>query len=98
MIVNITRDAVRLDESDDMKRLHATADRSVDIDRTLRSHDAGAADTKHALISIRWIRDEAGELSESADWDIRFESMLSYARSKGWVIERQFLQAHIERT
>ena len=50
----------------------------------------------HALITIDAVRRmAAGRVGD--DWDARFDAMLDYARTKGWIDDTDnAIQAHVE--
>jgi hypothetical protein len=61
----------------------------ADLDPALRAASAGhGADDGDAWISIDWVRSEAGAAAPGSlgtDWPVRFDAMVDYARSKGWL-------------
>ncbi|VTU46476.1 hypothetical protein SRS16P3_00188 (plasmid) [Variovorax sp. SRS16] len=51
---------------------------------------------QHVWVDESWLRRELARASPVPDWEQKYESMLAYARSKGWVRERPLaIRAHI---
>jgi hypothetical protein len=96
MIIVVTKDSVTMQDPTDFARFHVSA---PGLD-TATTHDllAGAGVGRMtdgpALIEIAAIRRLA---AGDADWDRGFETMLTYARTKGWLsADSNALQAHVE--
>lgn len=93
------RPVVTLEEPDDCTRFHLAVVGGRDIGRVfgaLVDAAAGRLEGDHALITIdavrRMARDRVGD-----DWDARFDAMLDYARTKGWIDDTgNAIQAHVE--
>jgi len=93
------RPAVSLEEPDDCTRFHLAVVGGRDIGRVfgaLVDAAAGRLEGDHALITIDSVRRmAAGRVGD--DWDARFDAMLDYARTKGWIDEtNNAIQAHVE--
>jgi len=55
-------------------------------------------DESHVWVSINWILENIKE-EVNDDWNMEFNKMIAYAKTKGWVNEKEtHLQAHIEPT
>ena len=90
---------VTLEEPDDCTRFHLAVAGGPDLARVfgaLVDAAAGRLEADHALVTIDAVRRMArGRVGD--DWDSRFDGMLGYARSKGWIDETgNAIQAHIE--
>jgi hypothetical protein len=99
--IDITPDrpAVTLEEPDDCTRFHLAVVGGRDVGRVfgaLVDAAAGRLEGDHALITIDSVRRmAAGRVAD--DWAGRFDAMLDYARTKGWVDEtNNAIQAHVE--
>lgn len=58
----------------------------------------GASDGKSASLEVSSVRAMAEALGVDAAWHVRFEQMIEYARSRGWLSEDESrLTAHVER-
>jgi hypothetical protein len=93
------RPVVSLEEPDDCTRFHLAVVGGRDIGRVfgaLVDAAAGRLEDDHALITIDAVRRmAAGRVAD--DWDVRFDAMLDYARTKGWIDEtNNAIQAHVE--
>ena len=93
------RPVVTLEEPDDCTRFHLTVAGGPDLARVfgaLVDAAAGRLAGDHALITIDAVRRmAAGRVGD--DWDTRFDGMLAYARSKGWIDDTgHAIQAHVE--
>jgi hypothetical protein len=65
------------------------------VAEVLQAHEIGRLDVDDAFIAPSAVkRLAAGRVTE--DWSLRFDSMLDYARIKGWLDERGWIQAHCE--
>ena len=93
------RPVVTLEEPDDCTRFHLTVAGGQDLARVfgaLVDAAAGRLESDHAYITIDAVRRLAGGRVPD-DWDERFEAMLGYASSKGWMDDTgNMIQAHIE--
>lgn len=90
---------VTLEEPDDCTRFHLAVVGGDDLARVfgaLVDAAAGRLEGDHAWITIDAIRRmAAGRVGD--DWDARFDGMLAYARTKGWVDDTgNLIRAHIE--
>ena len=93
------RPVVTLEEPDDCTRFHLAVVGGRDIGRVfgaLVDAAAGRLDGDHALITIDAVRRMAGG-RVGDDWDERFDAMLAFARTKGWIDDtNNAIQAHVE--
>ena len=97
--VNAQPPIVTLEEPDDCTRFHLAVVGGTDLARVfgaLVDAAAGRLEGGHALITIDSVRRmAAGRVAD--DWGDRFDGMLGYARTKGWIDETgSSIQAHIE--
>ena len=103
MIIQVDDKHVRLLEADVMTDFRVRADVDggvVDLDLVLGASQAGRCDADHAWISVGWIRAEAtqGSGENAADWASKFERMLEYAGTHGWLSDDgQQVRGHIDR-
>lgn len=93
------RPVVTLEEPDDCTRFHLEVVGGADFGRVfgaLVDAAAGRLEGDHALITVDAVRRmAAGRVGD--DWDARFDGMLDYARTKGWIDDTgHAIQAHIE--
>ena len=94
--------SLTLEEPDDVSRFHLEAAGVTPEQAAAALTDASAGRLDPDEPDDAWIdpdairRMAADRVGE--DWDERFEGMLGYARSKGWVGEDGFIQAHCEWT
>jgi hypothetical protein len=90
---------VSLEEPDDTKRFHVEVIGGTDVGRlfgALVDAAAGRLDGDDAWIALDAVRRmAAGQVGP--DWDERFDAMLEYARTKGWLDEAAHtVRAHVE--
>ena len=93
------RPVVTLEEPDDCTQFPLAVVGGRDLARVfgaLVDAAAGRLEGDHALITIDAVRRlAAGRVAD--DWDTRFEAMLGYARTKGWIDDTgNAIQAHVE--
>ena len=93
------RPVVSLEEPDDCTRFHLTVAGGKDVGRVfgaLVDAAAGRLEGDHALITIDAVRRmAAGRVAD--DWPERFDAMLDYARTKGWIDDTgNAIQAHVD--
>jgi hypothetical protein len=92
---------VRLLDPDDCTRFSAGLTPGTtldDVDQALAGAGAGRRTDENLWISVAWLQDAAGDQDAdvSADWPDRFDAMLAYADSKGWLDHASdALRAHI---
>jgi hypothetical protein len=102
MIVAITREHCRVEDADDCARLHVTAEELDDDEAgaALQRADLGrAGDAAHVWLTIDSLRTAAREAASIPDWDDRFDAMIAYARSKGWLDAcGERVTAHVQRS
>ena len=93
------RPVVSLEEPDDCTRFHLAVVGGRDLGRVfgaLVDAAAGRLEDDHALITIDAVRRMAAGRVED-DWPARFDAMLEYARTKGWIDDTgNAIQAHVE--
>ncbi len=102
MYLAIATDGVTLHQPERTNDLYASYSErlmSERISALLAEHDAGELlpDGAHVMIPVATLRRlAAGRVPDG--WDADFESMLAYARSKGWLNEDgTAVRAHLER-
>ncbi|MCU0270817.1 MAG: hypothetical protein MUF83_19535 [Acidimicrobiales bacterium] len=97
--VDTTAKTMALVEPDDTDEFHLEVPGSTDlelIDETVASQGAGRLVGGDAWISIVWLRAHA-EGNVGDDWPMRFQKMLDYAGSKGWLNDdRTYVRGHIK--
>ncbi|GAB2734236.1 hypothetical protein [Amycolatopsis magusensis] len=92
-----------LADPDDCTRFHVEVSADLAGDRLrglLAEHDLGKLDEDgdHLFVATGALRALAGD-RVGDDWATRFDGMLSYAASKGWLDQSgTHVRAHIERT
>ena len=99
MIVLINADhTVVLNSAEDTKALKIVTSGHMSL-RQLTDALRGIADVsslQYAWIDCKWLRENSG-LLKNDDWVCAFEEMREFARSKGWVRDRdEAIRAHIE--
>jgi hypothetical protein len=90
--------AVELDDADNCNAFHLEA-RGVDaagVAAALASTGAGRLAGDDAFIQRATIERLAGNAAVSEDWSERYQAMLAYAGTKGWLDDAGAIQAHIE--
>lgn len=90
---------VTLVEAEDTTAFHVEVRGDAEVAAALQDADAGtlAEDGEHAHIGIGWVRRHA--VGVGPDWNQRFDAMLDYARTKGWIEEgTSSIVAHLERS
>ena len=102
MYVRIMRDRggrlkLTLEEPDDCSRFHLRAEGigPTDAEEALARDQIGSLAGDDAFISQDVLR-KLAKGRTGPKWDERFEAMVGYARSKGWVSESGHLQAHCD--
>ena len=107
MFIKISADgpvdrSLTLEEPDDCTRFHleghdVSPEQAADVLTDARAGRLDPEDPADAWIEPEAVRRMAdGRVGD--DWDERFEGMVGYARSKGWVAEDGAIQAHCEWT
>lgn len=62
-----------------------------------RFHAEGESDEDYICVPSEWLREQAaGRVGH--DWDERFLAMIEFAKSKGWVDDKNRVRAHVERS
>ena len=102
MFVRIARDKrgklrLTLEEPDDCTRFHLRAEGigPADAEEALARDSIGSLAGDDAFVSPDVLRRLAAGRTGSK-WDERFDAMVAYARSKGWVSETGEIQAHCD--
>jgi hypothetical protein len=96
MIVMVQRDGrCALEAADDTNSFSVQA-ADGDLDELLRSHSWGRFDGTAAWISVEALRKAAaGHVPD--DWPARFDAMLTFAESKGWLSDDgSAVRGHVE--
>jgi hypothetical protein len=92
------RPAVALAEPDDCTRFDVTVSGTGDdgdLDRALVEAGVGRTDDHEALVTVAAVRRlAAGSVGD--DWEGRLQSMLDYARGRGWLADDgESIRAHV---
>ena len=98
MIIVIAAGAVSLEDADNCNAFHLEA-RGVDaagVAAALADADAGRVDGDDAYIAPAAVERMATAVQVGADWNDRYQGMLAYAATKGWLDGSGAIQAHIE--
>ena len=89
MIIDITDTAVTLTDPDDCGRFHVRVSPALPVaalDAVLASAGAGQRfGNDQVAVNISWLRTSARDVA--ADWADRFEKMLAFAGTKGWLTD-----------
>lgn len=89
MIIDITDTAVTLTDPDDCGRFHVRVPPAVPVetlDAVLASAGAGQrSGADQVAVNIGWLRTSAHDVAP--DWADRFEKMLTFAGTKGWLTD-----------
>ena len=92
--------SLTLEEPDDCTRFHLEADGVTPEQAAEALTDASAGRLDPDAPDDAWIDPDAvrrmAEGRVGDDWEDRFEGMLGFAASKGWIAEDGFIQAHCE--
>lgn len=100
MIVEVLGpDDVRVVDVDDLRRLHLALGvvEPAEADAALRAAGLGRLDGEAGLLDVVALRAAAQPHSQDPDWADRWESMLAFARGRGWVAdEGRSLEVHVE--
>ncbi|SFL89137.1 hypothetical protein [Geodermatophilus ruber] len=94
------RPEVRVVDVDDLTRLHLALGAVTDgeADRVLREAGLGRVqDAETGILDVAALRSAAAAQASTEDWDRRWDGMLEYAGSKGWLVDDGAgLQVHVE--
>lgn len=82
--IDTDRNTVSLTDIDDLKHLSAEVSGEGDIDQALGTFGAIDDDGAHLWISVDALR-KAAMPAHDTDWSGRFDAMIGYADSKGWI-------------
>lgn len=99
MMIVLSSDSVSIVDSDDCTRLHvATTLAPGDVDSALRTSGTGRlGDDGTAHLDLRILHSRARAVASADDWSHRWQTMVEYASSKGWVTPGgDEVKAHIE--
>jgi hypothetical protein len=93
MIVRVSEGSWDLVEVEDLRRLH------VEVADGTAAEVAGRVDgADHVWLDVAALRAAGQAKAGDPGWAERFDSMIDYARSKGWLDEAgTAVRAHIER-
>jgi hypothetical protein len=96
MIIELSNDGVpRLTDVERLDRLHAISDdpRAAQYDELCQPGD----DDDHVWIDVARLRDAGLAASDAPDFGDRFDAMIAYAATKGWLDESGTrVRAHIQ--
>ena len=100
VVVNATG-RVDIEEADLLTRLYVEIRKTVEgsaveLHGALGTLGSLSADGSFAWLDPSALREAARSCGVSEDWDDRYEAMLTYATSKGWVDDAGRIRAHIE--
>ena len=102
MIVVVTPHDCRVEDADDLGRLHVTADGLDDAqaDAALqRAHLGRTGEGGQVSLAVESLRAAARPRASIPDWDSHFDAMIDFARSKGWLdTSGEHVAAHIDRS
>jgi hypothetical protein len=96
--VQVTPSEVTLEDPSNLKQFHVSVrGGAVDVGAALVSSGFGRMDGNDAMISVQAVRRAAaGRVAD--EWATSFESMLDFARTKGWMSDDgRSIRAHVER-
>jgi hypothetical protein len=97
MIVSVGSDGTNILEGDDLQRLSVQRRDDSPLDGLLAGLGRVDPDDAHAWLTIEALRAAVDPGEKTPGWDSRFEAMVDYAASKGWVDPGPgSLRAHIE--
>lgn len=98
MILNVTAQALSLEDPQDLKSYKVLLNGSATTGGTLiDAHpELRRVDPQHVAIGYETLARLAGALVSDRDWLSNFEGMLEYATSRGWVTEAGEIVGHIE--
>ena len=102
MIIVITHDHSYIESADDCTRLHVTAATLDDAAAGAALQSAGLGrqgEPAHVWLAVDALRTTARAAASIPDWDNRFDAMIAFARSRGWLdASGEHVAAHIERS
>lgn len=89
MIIDITDAAVTLTDPDDCGRFHVRVPAGVPMETIgglLAAAGAGQlTGPDQVAVDVGWLRSSARDVA--SDWDDRFDKMLAFAGTKGWLTD-----------
>lgn len=102
MIVVVTPHGCHVEDADDLGRLHVTADGLDDGQAGAalqHAHLGRTGKAGHVSLAVASLRAAARPRASIPDWDDRFDAMIDFARSKGWLdASGEHVAAHIDRS
>jgi hypothetical protein len=101
MIIVLRADSPpRLTDADRLDRLHAEIDGELADEGHVTQYDefVRPADDDHVWVDIDWLRTSGVAQVGDADHATKFDAMIAYAATKGWLHESgRCVKAHIAR-
>jgi len=86
MIVVVTGKNAIVKEGDDCSRLHIETDTGVEAtDAALRAAELGRLRGREAELDVESLRQAGSTSQKTQDWSQRWQGMLEYADTKGWL-------------
>lgn len=88
---------VRIEDAANLTELAVVSDRPVgEVAAALRAAELGDAAGDHAWLRCAALEERGARLVDDAQWPQKFQGMLGYAQSKGWMDDRgEAVRAHI---
>ena len=100
MIVELTQHAATILEADDLRRLHLTTDLPPDaVQEALTISRIGREfDGTRVVLLVEELHRRAAGAATIDNWEQRWEAMIDFARSHGWLTPDQTgVLAHVEK-
>ena len=101
MIIVLRADSPpRLTDADRLDRLHAEIDGELADEAHVTQYDefVRPADDDHVWVDIDWLRTSGVAQVGDADYATKFDAMIAYATTKGWLDESgRCVKSHIAR-
>ena len=95
--IDTERNSVLVGEPDDCKRLCAVISGAGNIDTALGPLGSADADDAHLWIKVEALK-RAAMPTHDVDWSTRFDAMIEYAKSKGWIdTSKTRVRVHLSR-
>ncbi len=100
MIIVVTGNNAIVKEGDDCSRLHVETDTGLEAtDAALRAAELGRLRGREAELDVESLRRAGFTSQQTQDWSQRWQGMLEYADTKGWLSsDRATLTAHIQQS
>jgi len=97
LIIDTDRQSVSIGENEDCKRLSSLILGGGDINNALGALGKADADGAHLWIAVDALR-KAAMPANNAAWATRFDAMIVYAESKGWIdATHALVRVHLSR-